>query len=121
VAKAISKVGNELELLLTRDDQLIEFSLENNKFYVGWVKELPIPGVSAYIRIYPFVSGYRDDQKRLVFTTDYSSVYAGYIQRGEIKGIDELDVDLVVPVSRIMTAKYFDFDMYDRFNDIDLD
>ncbi|MBV6647288.1 MAG: hypothetical protein KI790_17650 [Cyclobacteriaceae bacterium] len=121
VRRAIKSVGNEFELLLVHaveESKLVEFTLENNKFYIGWIKELPIPSISSYIRIYPYVSGYRDEHKQFNFTTDYSSVYAGYIEREEIQNIDELDVDLIIPISRIMSASYFDLEMFERFSDI---
>tara|TARA_R110002072_G_C7728752_1_gene515562 strand:+ start:140 stop:730 length:591 start_codon:yes stop_codon:yes gene_type:complete len=82
IEEAIKKVGNELELILSssfRHSKLLEFTLDTDKFYIGWVKELPIPTVSNYIRIIPVFSGYRDAEKRFVFTTHYLNVYAEYV------------------------------------------
>ncbi|MBL4862505.1 MAG: hypothetical protein JKY09_05755, partial [Crocinitomicaceae bacterium] len=64
IQRAIKSVGNELELLLRssfKDQKLLEFTLDTGKVYVVWVKELPIPLVSNYIRVIPVFSGYRDD------------------------------------------------------------
>ena len=79
IQKAIKRIGNELELLLEsslKHSYPLEFTLENDKVYIGLVKELPIPRVTTYIRIIPFFSGYRDQEKRLHFTTNYLPVYS---------------------------------------------
>lgn len=120
IKKAIKSVGNELELLLKSsftDSKLLEFTLDSGKFYIAWVKELPIPTVTNYIRVIPAFSGYRDDAKRLVFTTQYLSVYAEYnIAEGKVQDIKELDVDLIITLDNVVTVSYFDIDMYERFN-----
>ena len=60
--------------------------------------------------------GYRDDKtKELVFTTQYLTVYAQYIQEGRIKAIDDLGVNLVINVDEIITVSYFEVETYERF------
>lgn len=116
---SINFAGNELELLLKSsmlDNRLLQFSLDTGKFYIGWLKELPVPFKSNYIRIIPVYSGYRDDQKELIFTTQYLSVYASYIEEGAVKSIEELGTDLVIKADSIKTVSYFDMEMYNRFN-----
>ena len=116
---SIDYIGNELELMLKSSFtnwMLLQFTLDSNKFYVGWVKELPKPSVSNYIRIIPAFSGYRDDKKELIFTTQYLSVYASYIEEGSVKDIDELNTDLVLRLSSIISVSFFDIDMYQRIN-----
>lgn len=118
VQAAIRRVGNELELLLLsslQNSYLLEFTLENDKVYVGWVKELPIPSISNYIRIIPAFSGYRDEEKDLNFTTDYLRVYDEYMEHKEAKGISAMNVDLIIPVERLATFSYFDSEMHQRF------
>lgn len=118
IENAIKDVGNELELLLRtslKQSLLLEFTLDTNKVYIAWVKELPIPTVTNYIRVIPVLSGYRDNEKRLNFTTHYLSVYAEYIEEGKIKGIEELDVDLIITLDNVVTVSYFDVEMYERF------
>lgn len=119
VVKAIKSIGNEFELLLKSsftDNKLLLFTLNNGKIYIAWVKELPIPAVSRYIRIIPIISGYRDDQKNVVFTTHYLSVYAEYINEGKVKSIEELDTDIILNSDDIVTVSFFDLDMYSVFN-----
>ena len=119
VGAAIDEVGNELELLLkssATDSKLLEFTLDNDKVYIAWVKELPIPTISNSTRVIPVLSGYRNEEKRIVFTTHYLSVYAEYVEEGKIKDINELDVDLIISLSKVSHVSYFDVDMYERFN-----
>lgn len=98
------------------DQNLLQFTVDTNKFYIAWVKELPIPPVANYIRVIPVFSGYRDDKKNLVFTTHYLSIYHEYLHEKKIDKIDELDVDLIITRDNLVTVSYFDIEMYDRFN-----
>jgi hypothetical protein len=119
IKSAIIASGNELELLLETsfsESVLLNFSLSNGKFYIGWAKELPLPFASNYIRIIPAFSGYRNETKELVFTTQYLSVYAQYIEEGTIRDIHELNTDLIITIDDIVTVSFFDLEMYQRFN-----
>jgi hypothetical protein len=117
--KAIKDVGNEFELLMKSsfvNSKTLLFSLDNDKFYIGWVKELPIPSVSGYVRIIPAISGYRDTEKVLVFTSEYLKVYSEFIKKGEIRRIDELNTDLIIDINNILTVSFFDLVLHDKFN-----
>lgn len=119
IIKAIKSIGNEFELLLNSsftENKLLLFTLDNGKIYIGWVKELPIPAVSKYVRIIPIISGYRDEQKNVVFTTHYLSVYGEYIREGKVKSIEELDTDLILNSESMVSVSFFDVDMYAVFN-----
>lgn len=121
IEKSIKKVGNEFETLLRssfKDSKLLEFTLDTDKVYIAWVKELPIPTVSNYIRVVPVFSGYRDTTKQLKFTTNYLSVYSEYVREGKIKEIYDLDVDLIITLDNLVTVSYFDIEMYERFNNL---
>lgn len=123
ISDSIDLIGNELEVLLKisfNDDQLVQITLKNDKFYVGWVLTLPIPQQSSYIKILPAFSGYRSQEnKRLVFTTQYLNVYSTYIQQGRIMSLEDLNVNLIIRIDEIITASKFDIEMYERFNDPD--
>lgn len=119
IKRAISTSGNEFELLLSSsffDAHLLQFTMDSGKFYIGWVKELPKPFTTSYIRITPAFSGYRKDDKELVFTTQYLTVYASYIEDGSVANTDELKTDLVLKADKINSISFFDMDMYNRFN-----
>lgn len=107
VYKAINKIGNELELMASRSfklDKLVLITLTNDKFYIGWVKELPIPSQSNYLRIIPALSGYRDAEKKLNFTSHYLSAYAQHLMNGGGKAIDDLETDVVISIPEIIST-----------------
>lgn len=119
VKKAIKNVGNEFELILKSsfsDGFLLQFTLDNDKFYIAWVKELPIPAISNFIRVIPAISGYRNSTKELEFTSHYLTVYSEYVREGKIQNIQDLNVDLIIDLSHIISVSYFDPEMYNRFN-----
>lgn len=119
VKKAIKGVGNEFERMLASsftEGLLLQFTLDNDKFYIAWVKELPIPSISSYIRVIPAISGYRNEEKELIFTSQYLSVYAEYVNEGRITDIEQLKIDLILDLKNIISVGYFDKEMYDRFN-----
>ena len=116
---AIKYIGDELQLLCKSsftESRLLQFTLDTGKFYIGWVKELPLPYISNYIRIIPAFSGYRGSMRELIFTTQYLSVYYSYIEEGSVESIDELNSDLVLTVDSIVSAAFFYIEMYERFN-----
>lgn len=122
IKKAIKSVGSEYELLLESsysNSKLIEISLNSDKFYIGWVKELPIPRFSNQIRLIPVFSGYRNQEKRLIFTTQYLGVYTETIDEKNINDFKELDVDLVIGIENVISISYFDVEMYDKFNSLE--
>jgi hypothetical protein len=119
IKKAIKDVGNEFELLMKSsftNENLLQFTLDNDKFYIAWVKELPTPSISNYVRVIPALSGFRNTEKELVFTSHYLSVYSEYIKEGRVTNIKELNTDLVIDLDNIVTVSNFDLEMYHRFN-----
>ena len=121
IKKAIKDVGNEFELLMKSsftNENLLQFTLDNDKFYIAWVKELPTPSISNYVRVIPALSGYRNAEKDLIFTSHYLSVYSEYIKEGIVTNIKELNTDLVIDLGNIVTVSNFDLEMYHRFNRI---
>lgn len=118
IAEAIDRIGNELELLFKmscQESQLIQITLKNDKVYIGWVELLPEPSLSPYVKLIPLLSGFRDERKELQLTTDYSIVYSEYIKRGKIQSPKELEMNLVIQVSEIISASRFDFDIFEKF------
>lgn len=119
IFKAIKQVGNEFELIASKSfnkRQLVLITLENDKFYIGWVKELPIPSLSNYLRIIPALSGIRDENKRLKFISHYLSAYSEYIEKGKLTNISDLNTDVIIDNNRIVSISYFDYDIYNRLN-----
>lgn len=119
IYRAIKKIGNEFELTASKsfkDQTLILITLKNEKVYVGWVKELPIPSQSNYLRIIPALSGYRDEDKKVVFNSHYLKVYARYIKEGRGQNVKELETDVVIEINEIITISNYDPSLYKELN-----
>jgi hypothetical protein len=119
IKRAIKDVGNEFELLMKSsfvNKDLLQFTIDNDKFYIAWVKELPTPSISNYVRVIPALSGFRNAEKELIFTSHYLSVYSEYIKEGKVTNIKDLNTDLVIDLDNIITVSNFDLEMYQRFN-----
>jgi len=126
IAKAIDRIGNEMELLFKyscEKKETIQITLKNDKVYVGWVELLPKPSHSTFIRLVPVLSGYRDHTKRFHVTTNYSYVYSEYIKSiKEAKSeeeIDELETTIVIKLDEIISAHLFDYDIFEKFQHFD--
>lgn len=118
IKKSIKDVGNEFEILMMwsfTEKSLLQFTLDNGKVYVAYVKELPIPSISNYIRLIPFISGYRDSQQEVHYTTHYLSVYDEYISKGKVTNIEELNTDIVLDITNIIGVSNFDLGMHKKF------
>jgi hypothetical protein len=118
IYQAIEKSGSELELLVAyscSESKLIQLTLKNDKVYIGWAEVLPKPSHCPYIQLIPLFSGYRDEKKELVIVTDYSLVYSELIQKGKIKDIQELKMNLVIQSNEIISASRFDFEIFESF------
>jgi hypothetical protein len=115
---AIEKSGSELELLVSysfKESKLIQLTLKNDKVYIGWAEVLPKPSHCPYIQLVPLFSGFRDEKKELVIVTNYSLVYSELIQKGKIKDIQELKMNLVIQSNEIISASRFDFEIFENF------
>jgi len=119
IFKAIKSIGNEFELMASRsfkENRLVLLTLKNDKFYIGWVKELPIPSQSNYLRIIPALSGYRDKEKKLEFTAQYLTAYETYLEDGKVTNIDELETDVVIGICEVVTISFYEQELFDVLN-----
>lgn len=119
IHRAIKAIGNEFELMVSKaikEEKLILLSLKNDKFYIGWVKEIPIPSQSNYLKIIPVFSGYRDNEKRLKFISQYIEAYSLLIEEGKGNNFDDFNSDIVIPISEIITISFYDQEIYDILN-----
>jgi hypothetical protein len=114
--RAIFRYGKELEKLFygaMRQDRPVSLTLKNRKVYIGRIIRLPpiLEGDATHIRLLPIMSGYRDE-KTVVWTptTSYTDAYLE-ILKGQIPGLHSEDFEIVIPVSEIITANLFSFDI----------
>ncbi len=122
---AVNKHGNELETIVkdsALNGQTILLTLKNDKVYIGFFEETPIPGKTNYLSISPILSGYRDKEtKKLIITTDYLKVVNEFIvdiEKEEDVELNEinLNTDVVIKQDEILTASIYEQEIYDKFN-----
>ncbi len=99
------------------------FTLENNKVYVGIISRTSEPHTehseSAHISILPLYSGYRDKERLdLILTTEYGEVFDWY-SNGSVEP-DLTNYNVVVPLSRIISANIFHYEIYEAILEYDL-
>lgn len=123
--KSVDKNGDELEQLLKKSDlegETLLLTLKNDKVYIGFCEETPIPKKTNYLSITPILSGYRKKEtKELVITTDYLKVVEKFIKDTELsegKEVEEitLETDIIIKQDEILTASIYKQDVYDAFN-----
>ena len=122
---AVNKNGDELETLVkdsALNGQTIQLTLKNDKVYIGFCEETPIPQRTNYLKISPILSGYRDKEtKKLEITTNYFKVVEEYIKDIEKKEEIELEeitlnTDVIIKQDEILTASIYEQEIYDKFN-----
>ena len=112
--------GNLIELLIRENNEsgkLVELSLESGKSYIGFVLE---SGIARHgesdVALLPLKSGYRkEDTQELEITTNYAPVLWEFLQNQESSGLDYEDFRIVIPMSKIMSARIFDPNLYELF------
>lgn len=115
---------DQLELLLVDavlNGWLVMLSLDDSaggKVYVGLVPSISDPAMSKRknIGLIPVLSGYRTESNKVEFTTSYADVLTGV--EGDSDDLGHLDMDdflVVLPMSRIVSARLFDRNAYDVF------
>ena len=110
--------GDVIELLIDESvgrDLPIHLSLRSGKSYIGYVIESQfIWQNDPDIALIPIASGYRDKKtQKLVLTTYYSSIIYEFAVASVSKNIN--DFRIVIPMSEVISARYFDEEIYDRF------
>jgi hypothetical protein len=125
--RTISDWNDYLEELLTDaldSTRQVSITLHSGKVYVGFVVRTFNPAYDRkYIVILPTMSGYRTATTRqLIFDTDYTRVYQALMEEDEsrlVRGVN--DFQIVVPVSQVVSANLFDWEAYQRFNEVPLE
>lgn len=107
--RTIYQDGDELEILLweaLHGAEPIEVTLETGKVYIGLPVDTTYPREPRrYVRILPYVSGFRDSRQEFHLTVQYLDL----LETAE--GRESREVELVIPVDRIVSARMFDLDL----------
>lgn len=118
IAQSIDKIGTDLEKMLKhaiRNRLTVCITLSTGKVYAGWPLQVPVPRQSEYIKIAPMLSGFRDLELKLHFTTEYLSAI-----ESKKNNLTREDFTLVIKTEEIITINYFDISVYDEFVQADL-
>ena len=120
--KATQKVavesGNLIELLIRESidkEKFVELSLRSGKSYIGlaFKSDIARHGESD-VALLPLRSGYRkEDTHELEITTDYAPVLWNSLEG--LLNLDYEDFRIVIPMSEIVSARIFDPDVYELF------
>jgi hypothetical protein len=121
IKRAVDKNGDEIEKLFKRsaiEGILLQITLKNNKVYIGFSEDIPIPQKTNFLTLTPIISGYRHPEtKRLTITTDYFSVVDQYIESlSDDKETVTLNTDVIIRQDEILTAGIYEQEIYDLFN-----
>ncbi|MCC6504165.1 MAG: hypothetical protein IT475_01825 [Aquimonas sp.] len=91
------------------------FTQSNGKVYIGYVVSDGGKGleVGEWLRIEPFLSGYRDDQNRFFWTTDYMWLHHKDAKKKLLTmGRTKEDFEIVISMPTITAAHPFDMNAY---------
>lgn len=142
IYKAIDEIGNDLEKTIKHSmvkRRALQITLSTGKVYVGFIKEPSIPAHYNYIRIYPQYSGVRDDKTKEVYiSTEYLSVTRPILNqisenqeilkndsknevalrklKSLMSELNEIDLDVTIPLDKIVTVSYFDDLLFAKWN-----
>lgn len=116
-------MGDFLSLLMrdcNKRDKMMEITLKNRKVYVGLPVSSPGPRLSTdqFIRILPFMSGYRDEeslQTRYSTHYDWASEPQNERYYTNVLGLNSGDFAVTIARREIVSAKIFDEEVYVRF------
>lgn len=121
LALSTTRHGGSLRSLLHEahlSRRAVLLTLESRKVYVGWVYQPPTLKASSYVVLFPTRSGARQaDDLRIKWTTDYAPVYRELLKRRAEGPSSEASLEhfqLVIPLDTVVTATYFDKDLYER-------
>ena len=118
--RAVNDSGEHLELLILNSSRFatpIEVTLDNRRVYIGVAVRSGVgKSPDADAAIFPYYSGYRDEKTlELMRDTIYTQVVSQHI-RG--RPIEEQELDrfrVVIPMSRIVSARPFEQNVFDDF------
>lgn len=109
----IDRHGNAFTKLLLRsqkEKQLLSVTLDNRKWYVGWITESPnLDPQELYFRLLPYRSGYRDKDNLNPVATTY---YDGALRE---QAFDQKDLIITLPLKDVKTANLFNEDLYNDY------
>jgi hypothetical protein len=109
----VRRHGNALIRLLhqaQKERRLVSITLDNRKWYVGWVAETPnLDPQELYFRILPFTSGFRDKDTLETFRTVF------YKNVLEDETVDRQEFVITLALGGVASAGFFNEDVYNDY------
>jgi hypothetical protein len=109
----VERNGNAVARLFykaAKENFLVSVTMDNRKWYVGWVVELPsLLPQERYFRLLPYMSGYRDSNTLETFRTVF---YEDVLNTPEI---DKNELVLTLPLDAIKIAGRFNENVYNEY------
>lgn len=97
--------------------KVICVTLDDRKVYVGLMIQSPrlTPG-QGFFMLLPRASGYREEKTLgVVLTTDYAPLLRELVSIGAHGYLRPEDLQVLLPLNRVVSARVFDEDVYQRF------
>ena len=94
-------------------------TIDSQKVYVGYVQNTIDPSTDRKsFTLIPVMSGYRDSEQAITFTTDYSFVQEQIKNKTapEYEHLDYDDFIVTIPIERLVSLRFFDERAYKEFN-----
>ena len=119
----VKKIAHELELLLieaTENVSPIRVELDCGKVYVG-IPETPNldRGEVSFLTLLPLLSGYINDEKKIIFNNNYYRHYQEYIHGDELEERGShssvTDFSIVIPIEQVVVSSRFSIDAFIQF------
>lgn len=98
-----------------RKSMPLSVTLSSGKVYIGFaVRSFDPLDERKDLRVLPLLSGYRDDKRDLVLTTNYKKIYdvIHYKKNKELEYLDIGDFEIVIACREIHTCSQFDLGAY---------
>ena len=110
--------GDVIEILISESiesEKFVELSLRSGKSYIGLALE---SGIATHgepdIALIPIASGYRSEEThKLQITTNHAAIFEEFLS--ESSDMVYEDFRIVIPMSEIVSARIFDPEVYERF------
>ncbi|SHN18614.1 hypothetical protein SAMN05216269_1207 [Flavobacterium xinjiangense] len=115
--------GDEYERLFYKsmnekkiEDGLLTITTESGKVYVGYVNRISKPLINQQIEIIPYMSGYREDETKVLhLTTFYFDILEYFIENGQKEKIDD-EMGIILPKDKIVSASRFSLEVFNMFS-----
>jgi hypothetical protein len=115
--------GDEFERLFYKsmrekevEEGLLMITMDSGKVYIGYVNKISKPLVNQQIEIIPYISGYREEETKILhLPIFYFDILEYYIDGKKKKKIDD-EMGIILPKDRIISASRFSIEVFNRFD-----